>query len=148
MRESERGQSLLEVVVCVAVLAVLLGTVLAATLGAAHTFVPIPEKAALDRAVSGELAVAVDLLKYDGASIPPTSVATAVPMPTGSPLPVELRVETQTLPSGGVSVRISGTTPDRRVTSEAQATIAVRAPYPGSSLPGISAAAPVAAPTP
>lgn len=140
----ERGQSLIEVVVAVAIVAIVLGCVLTASVSAAHRLAPDPGKAALDRAAARELRVAVDLLKYQGASIPPATLATTLPMPTGSPMPVTLSVSTQTAASGSITVTIEASA--AAGTSTSSATIAARAPLPNSSVAGPSVNAPATLP--
>jgi hypothetical protein len=140
----ERGDSLIEVVVSVAIAAIAVGAFAAGTIAAFHRFGADPVQSALEATVTREMRIAVDLLKYQGASVPPASVATTIPMPSGSPLSVQLTLGTSSDADGSVTVTITATsTNDTAKTASATQTIAAPAPLPGARIP---AAAPGAAP--
>jgi hypothetical protein len=136
----ESGESLAEVVVATTIVAVALTALFGGTLAATHRFGPDPVHVALERALQNEMRLAVDLTKYQGGSIAPGTVATTIPMPSGSPIPVHLSIATAPLPIGGIAVTLTATSDDD---AEESATIqgAIPAPVP---LPGSSVAAPAA----
>jgi len=143
--EHERGQSLVEVVVSVGLVAVTLGAVTTAAIVATHRSGPDPVQTALQQIVERESRIAVDLLKYQGGTIVPTTVATAVPLPSGSPLAAHVSVSVSPLPGGGQSVQlhaVSDADPTKQVTLIT--TIANPAPLPSSS---VSASGTAPAPT-
>jgi Tfp pilus assembly protein PilV len=141
----ERGESLIEVVVAAAIVAISLGALLGASLAAAHRFGPDPVQTALQRGLQQEMRIAADLLKYQGGTIAPAAVATAIPMPSGSPLPVHLSIATVPLAGGGTAVTLDATSDaDPNESFRLQSTIAAPAPLPGSSVtsPGAAGSAP------
>lgn len=143
MGRSERGQSLLEVVIASAIVAVVTGACCAALLVATHRFGPDPVMQSLQSTVSNEMRVAVDLAKYQGTSIAATTIATTAPMPSSSPLAVHLSVRSIAASSGATSLSITATSdaePSKSVTLEQ--TLAAPAPLPGSSIAGAAGAAP------
>ena len=144
MRHIERGDSLLEVVVAVAIIAVAAGALGAATIAAVHHFGPDPLQSALEATVTREMRIAVDLVKYQGASLPAATVATTIPLPSGSPLPAHLSLATTNAANGSVTIVLSATD-DNDATKAAtlSQTLAAPAPLPGARLPAaINGAAP------
>lgn len=109
MRRGERGEGLVDVVVAVAVASIAIAATLSAIITAAHRFGAQPVDEALRMCVQRELRVAVDVLKYQGGSIVPATVATSVPLPSGSPLPIHLSISTTAIAAGGYSVTVSAT---------------------------------------
>ncbi len=103
---SERGESLIEVVIAVAIVAIGSAALLAGTMAAAHRFGPDPQRAALQNVVQREMRIAVDVLKYQGAAIAPATVATTVPMPGTSPAPAHLSIATTPV-GAGIAITIS-----------------------------------------
>jgi hypothetical protein len=94
------------------------------------------------------MAVAVDVLKYQGATVEPASIATTVPMPTGSPLAARLSIAASPAPNGSLRIAIAAWAVDgAKDRVELFATLASRAPAPGATLaaPGL-APAPTGAP--
>lgn len=139
MRSHECGESLVEVIVAVAILAIAAGALGAATVAATHHFGADPIQSALEASVSREMRIAVDVMKYQGASLPNASVATAIPLPSGSPLPVTYAVSTATNPDGSVKIVLSATdSNDSTKSATLSQTIAVPAPLPGARLPAAS----------
>lgn len=147
MRDAQRGDSLIEVVVAVAIVAIALGSLVSGTLAAAHHFGPDAVSEALRRHVDDEMRVAADLLKYQGASLSPATVATTIPLVGASPLPVHVSLAVSPIPQGGTAIAItmqSDVDQSKSVTVEAE--IARPVPLPSSSvLPGISVPAPASA---
>lgn len=146
MRAGERGESLVEVVVAAALAAVTLSAVLAAIVAAAHRFGPDPVAEALQHYVAREMRIAVDLLKYQGTTVPPAVVATTIPLAGGSPLPVHVTLSVVTQPAGvDVTVSAQADTGARESTS-LQTSIAQPVPLPLSTVTtGTLAPAPVGA---
>ena len=136
MYRGERGESLIGVVVGVGVVAVTTAALLSATLTAARHFGPDPIQRALDRAARRELRIAVDLLKYQGASIPARSIATTIPLPSAPPFAAHLSVATAASATGSITVSVAATS-DLRTDERAafSAMIAQPAPLPSSLVP-------------
>jgi hypothetical protein len=134
---------MIEVVIAVAITAIVLTAIVTGVVAAVHRFTPLPVQSALDAAVAREMRVAVDLLKYSGGSIAPRSIPTSIPMPGSSPVPVQMSVSTVTGSSGAVTVTIgavSQTNPP--LASTLTATIAQPAPLPSSNVSAGTGSAP------
>ena len=139
MRSPERGDSLVEVVVAVAVIAILAGALAAALIAAEHRFGPDPIESALEATVTREMRIAVDVMKYRGARLPTTSVATTIPLPSGSPLPAHLTITSTTAVDGSVTLVLEATDDnDASKGVTLSQTIAAPAPLPGSLVPATS----------
>lgn len=138
MRSLERGDSLVEVIVAVAIIAIAVGALGAALIAAEHRFGPDPIESALEATVTREMRVAVDVMKYQGASVPSTTVATTIPLPSGSPLPAHLSLTTT--PTGGSVTIVLSASDDNDATKIAtlSQTIAAPAPPPDSLVPAVS----------
>lgn len=138
---SQTGATLAEAVVATGIAALAIGAALGVAAPAVRRLSPDPRDVALAQLARGQLAIARDILKYDGSSIAPNAIATSVPMPDGTALPVALRLDVR--PAGGAMlVTVTASSGDRIATQSA--TIAARAPQPGGT---IAPAALVAAPT-
>ena len=145
---SQRGSALVETAVAVAILAVVAGAALNATIFAARSAGIHPERAALQAALQREMPVALDVIKYRGGAIAPATIATTVPMPTGSPLAADLSIAVSPAPDGSVRVGLAAASADDpREHAELFVTLGAQAPLPGSILqaPGL-APAPTGAP--
>ncbi|MBV8654446.1 MAG: hypothetical protein JO160_00280 [Candidatus Eremiobacteraeota bacterium] len=137
---TQRGSALLETTIAVGILAVVAGAALGAGSFAAGSGARMAIRGALQDAAESELRIALDALKYDGTSLAPRTVATTVPLPGASPLPVALSLQTAPQADGSVYVTITAaarTDASQRVTLEA--TLDRRAPLPGTQLraPGL-----------
>ena len=133
-RSSELGSSLVETAVSLALVAVLAGTALSAALGARHAAAGDPIRDALQSAVRREMPIALDILKYRGTAIAPASIATTLPMPGGSPLPVQLSIDAARIGDGSLRVTITAASSDgvpRRTSLTTP--IGDRAPPPGTT---------------
>lgn len=144
MSRRERGQSLIEIAIAVAVASIAIGAAAAGTISAGRHFGANPQRTALEDAAHREMRVAVDLLKYAGGSIAPTVVATTVPLPGGSPLPAHLGVSTTALSGGGTGITITASS-DADANLAASVSVTVPAPVP---VPSAEIVAPGAAPAP
>lgn len=143
-RRSQRGSTLAETLVATAVLTAAIGGALAVAIPATHRLGPDPRTDALQRLADRELGVARDLLKYEGATIVPNAVATTVPLPDGTPEPASLSLSVRA-GSDGTAVTVVASDAERSAT--ASATVAARAPLPGSTVvPDGLVAAPTGAP--
>jgi prepilin-type N-terminal cleavage/methylation domain-containing protein len=132
VHSGERGESLIEVVVAVAVVAIVAGALGAATIAAVHRFGPDPIQSALEASVTREMRVAVDVMKYQGGSLPGGSVATTIPLPSGSPIPVSYAISTATT-NGAVNIVLTATdSNDSTKSATLSQTIAAPAPLPGA----------------
>ena len=147
MKESERGDSLIEVVVAVAIVAIASAAILSGTIAAARRFGPDPVREALQQYVQREMRVAVDLLKYEGASMPPASVATSIPLPGGSSLEAHVSVNVSALPQGGTAIAITAQSDaDSSKSVTMQTIVAHPAPLPSSTVQtNLTVAAPIGA---
>jgi Tfp pilus assembly protein PilV len=136
VRSGECGESLIEVIVAVAIMAIGAAALGAATVAATHHFGPDPIQSALEASVTREMRIAVDVMKYQGASLPAASVSTALPLPSGSPLPVSYVLSSQTNADGSVTIVLSATdNNDGSKHATLSQTIAAPAPLPGARLP-------------
>lgn len=147
MSDSQRGDSLIEVVVAVAIVAIASAALLSGTLGAARHFGPDAVSEALQRYVQREMRIAVDLLKYQGASLSPATVATTIPLPGASPVAVQVTLAVSPMPQGRTAVAITAqSATDQTKTFSMQTIIAHPAPLPSSTVEsGLSVPAPAAA---
>jgi hypothetical protein len=143
VRSGERGESLIEVVLSVAIVAIATGALGATTIAAIHRFGPDPIQSALEESVTREMRIAVDVMKYHGATIPTTTIATTVPLPSASPLPVSYTVTSQTDgSSGSVTIVLTATdSNDGTKSATLSQTIAAPAPLPGARVPAASGGA-------
>jgi Tfp pilus assembly protein PilE len=143
VRSDERGESLIEVVVAVAVVAIVTGALGSALVAAVHHFGGDPIQTALETSVAREMRVAVDVMKYQGASLPSATVATAVPLPSGSPLPVSYAISSHSNADGSVTIVLSATdSNDSSKSATLSQTIAAPAPLPGARISGANGSAP------
>ncbi len=134
VRVNERGEGLIEVVVAAAVASIAMAAVLGAIISATHRFGAAPIDEALRAAVQRELNVAVDVLKYQGGTIAPTTVATSAPLAGGSPLPIHLSITTNPIGSGGTSVTISASADGRSESATMTASVAQPVPLPSAQI--------------
>jgi hypothetical protein len=101
-------------------------------------------QSALEGVAAREMRVAVDILKYQGASVSSTTLATTVPLPSASPLAAHLTLATSLAGNGSVTISITASS-DADATKQAtlSQTILAPAPLPGSRIPAaVDAAAP------
>lgn len=109
------------------------GAALSAALGTLHSTSGWPVRDALQSAVRREMPIALDVVKYRGATIAPASVATTLPMATGSPLPADLSIVTSPLAHDAVRVSITAAAAgSSRQHVTLTATLGERAPLPGA----------------
>jgi hypothetical protein len=140
---SERGDTLAETAIAVAIAATVCAAVLAAAVSSLHAAVTLPVRSALRQALAREMHVALDVVKYQGASIPPLSLATALPMPAGTPLPAQLSVSTAKLANGAIIVTVTAAAADGSgIRQSLSARLSRQAP------PGAQVVAPGLAPAP
>jgi hypothetical protein len=107
--------TLAEAAAATAIVALATGAILAAALPAVRGMRADARDVALSGLVNGEVRAARDILKYDGSSLVPTTVATTLPLSGASPVPITF----------------TASTTDGAHTAQAQAVIAARAPQPG-----------------
>jgi len=140
----QRGNTLAEAAVAVAILAIVCTAAGGAMLTASHAASGSPATAALQQTVARELAIAVDVLKYDDATVPPASIATSAPMPAGTPLPIQLSIGTASRPDGTLQITIAAEALDgSNARARLEAVVGHRA-----VLPGAQVVAPQLAPAP
>jgi hypothetical protein len=140
VNDLERGDSLVEAVVAVAIVAIAIGALGGALIAAEHRFGPDPIESALEATVTREMRIAVDVMKYQGASLPSTSLATTVPLPSGSPLPALFSVTTTTAADSSITIVLSAIdSDDASKSATLSQTIAAPAPLPGARVPAVSA---------
>ena len=140
----ESGASLLEAVIAMGILACVLGVLLNLATNAIRHFGPDPYQEAIDRAAAREAHIAADLLKYSDATLAPASLATTVPLPSASPLPVQLVLDVRSQSDGSTAITVRATSSLPVRSASANLLLAHRAPPPGAN---VIAPATVAAPT-
>lgn len=101
-----------------------------ALLGSLHGAAGSPVRDTLDAALAREMPLALDVLKYQGSNVPPATIATSLPMPSGSPLAARLSIQTSRL--GGDAVRVVVQASAQGVRRSLAATLGARAPLPGT----------------
>jgi hypothetical protein len=107
---------------------------------------PEPAQVALQMLVDREIHVASNLLKYSSSAVAPAAIATSVPIPNASPLPITLQLQTSAQGSATIVTVIAHDASGVH-SAQSQATIASRAPQPGSTIvPAILVPAPTGAP--
>lgn len=142
----ERGSSLAEAIVAVAIVCLAVGAAVTVAIPALHRLVPDAESTALAHAAQNELAAAIDITKYDGSTLVPNVVTTTVPLSGASALTATLTLAVS--PDGDArDIEVTAAAADGSASAHVDATIAARAPQPGSTIaPGIAVAAPTGAP--
>lgn len=116
-----------------AILAAVLGGVIAAV----HHFGPDPIREALSQRAHSELRVAIDVMKYQGSTLAPNTIATSVPLPGGSPLPAHETLATSVNADGSINISVSASADERNGdTASASATLARPVPLPSTLVPG------------
>ena len=130
------GFTALETIVAAGIIAVVLATIGAAVVRESVSFSNVATADALGAAAREEARIAADSVKYDGNTLSPTSVATTLPMPVGSPIPAELSLSAQALAGGGISVRVRAVadTAAGQIVRNATLIVERRMPLPGSSV--------------
>ncbi len=130
------GFTALETIVAAGLIAVVLATIGAAVVRESVSFSNVATADALGAAAREEARIAADSVKYDGNTLSPTSVATTLPMPVGSPIPAELSLSAQALAGGGISVRVRAVADTTSAPLVRVATLIVerRVPLPGSTV--------------
>jgi hypothetical protein len=115
---------------------------------AAHAAANTAVRSVMQDAAEREMRVALDVLKYEGGSPAPATIATSLPLASASPLPVQLSISSTGTNGGGTSVTIDFVaTNDSTQRVTVTGTLDRRAPLPGTTLraPGL-APAPTGAP--
>jgi hypothetical protein len=132
-RPEQKASALVETAIAVAMVTTVAGAALSAAIVAGRAAGMHPAQDALQFEVKREMGIALDVLKYQGANIAPTAIATTLPLPAGSPLPVNVSIATTSLPHGPIRVTITAST-SRRPTESVSLTAALdeRAPSPGA----------------
>ena len=140
--------SLIETTIAVAIVAMAAGAALDTSILGARAAGAHAVRGVLQDAVQREMQIARDVLKYRDGAIAPVSIATTEPMPSGSPLPVRLSLQTTTADGSALVVTIAATAiddPAQSVTLDA--VLADRVPLPGSQVRAATLApAPTGAP--
>jgi hypothetical protein len=141
---SQTGATLAEAVVATGIATLAIGAALGIAAPAVRRMSPDARDAALAQLAREQIAIVRDILKYDGSRVAPNAIATSVPLPNGTALPVVLRLDVRAV-DGATLVTATATSGDR--TQAQTATVAARAPQPGSTIlmPGL-VAAPTGAP--
>jgi hypothetical protein len=135
---------LLEATVATAIAATVTGATLGAVANAAHAAGGDPVHDALQTAATREARVALDVLKYAGANIVPRAIATAIPLPAGTPVPAEISIAIAAEPNGATSVTVTATS----LASGGEKASVSESLDSRSPLPGATAKAPGLAPAP
>jgi hypothetical protein len=144
VRPNERGEGLVEVIVAAAVASIAVAAILGAAVAATHRFGAQSVDEALRSVVQRELRVAIDLLKYQGGSIAPATVATSAPLPGGSPLPIHVSISANAIAAGGYTLSITATADGRNESATLTTSVAQPVPLPSAQIVSPSnAAAPI-----
>jgi hypothetical protein len=140
--------NLLEATVATAIVATVSAATLGAVANAAHAAGGDPVHDALASAATREARVALDVLKYGGATIAPATVATAIPLATGTPLPADVSIGIAAFTNGSATITVTATASgSSNESASVTESLDSRAPLPGaqSIAPGL-APAPTGAP--
>ncbi len=132
--------TLFETTIAIGILATVAGATLGVSAMATHAAASAAMRSVMQDAAEREMRVALDVLKYQGGTLTPVTIATALPIAGASPLPVGLSLSALTAPGGATTVTIglvATDDPAQRVTVDA--TLDRRAPLPGTVLhaPGL-----------
>jgi len=122
---------------------VVAGAALDATILATRAAGMRPVRDALENEVRREMPVAIDLLKYQGGTIAPATVATTLPMPGGTPLPASVSIAVSPDPSGSFRLTLTAEAGDPTQRARLTATLGAQALVPGTIV-----TAPALAPAP
>lgn len=133
MRAHERGESIVDALVATAIIAMVAGAVVEGALAATHQFGAQPVNEALRAIATRELRIAVDVLKYQGGSIAPATIATSAPMPGGSPIPIHLSI-TSAIVGGGFAVTVQAAADGRMQSATMSANVPQPVPLPSSEI--------------
>ncbi|MBV8490388.1 MAG: hypothetical protein JO199_07665 [Candidatus Eremiobacteraeota bacterium] len=126
------------------IVAIVAGAALDGALTAIRGAAGDPASTALQQAVARELRIALDVLKYDDATIAPASIATTVPMSVGTPFPAQLSIAVAGRAGGALRVTVDAAALDgSKRRASLSATLDNR-----SVLPGSQVVAPQLAPAP
>ena len=136
--------NLLEATVATAIVATVTSATLGAAANAAHAVGGDQVRDALQSAATRETRVALDLLKYDGASVAPHAIATTLPLVAGTPVPAELSIAIAAESNGATSVTVTATS----LASGGERASVTESLDSRSPLPGATAKAPGLAPAP
>ncbi len=136
---------LLDTLIATALFAVVLACLIGPTsLGVAKAL-PNGADAAVRSLLENEQTRLADALKYAGNAIPPTSIATSVPIPMHSPMPVNLRLVIAPSPDGSQTITLTASYVRDGASKSLTRTANIPAQVP---LPGtITQSSPVAPPT-
>jgi hypothetical protein len=140
--------TLVEAVVAVVIFVLFAGATLGATIVATHAAASDPIRDALQDEAEREMYVALDVLKYQGATLAPNAIQTTVPTAGGSPLPASVSIATFERPDGSLGVSVTAAAgADADESTTVSTSLMQRAPMPASQtrVPGL-APAPTGAP--
>jgi hypothetical protein len=125
--------NLLETAVATAIVATVTGATLGAVANATHAANGDPVRDALQAAATREVRVALDVLKYRGASIAPRAIATSVPLPIGTPFPAQISIAVSPDANGATAVTVTAiASADSAERASVTESLDARAPLPGS----------------
>lgn len=132
--------TLFETTIAIGILATVAGAALGASAMATHAAANAATRTVMQDAAEREMALALDVLKYQGGTLTPVTIATSLPLASASPLPVRLSISSAATAAGATSVTIGVVASDdstQRLTLTS--TLDRRAPLPGSAVraPGL-----------
>ena len=144
--KAQRASTLAEAAVTVAIVAIVSAAILGGMTMATHAAGANTVRDALQDAAERETRVAQDVLKYQGATLAPVTIATSIPMPTGSPLPAQLAFA-KSVAGGVTTITITATAAQTGEQTAVTTQLRGQAPVPGTQVqaPGL-APAPTGAP--
>ena len=139
---------LLDTLLATAIFAVVLACLIGPTsLGVAKAL-PNSTDAAVQSLLDNEQTRLADALKYAGNAIPPTSIATSVPVPMRSPIPVDLRLSIAPATDGSETITLIASYARDGASKSVMRSVILPAqvPLPGTVMQNSAVAPPTGAP--
>ena len=139
---------LLDTLIATAIFALVLACLIGPTSLSITKALPNSSDSAVQNLLENERIRVADALKYAGNVIPPTSIATSVPVPLRSPLPVTLRLSIAGSPDSMQTITLSAFYYRDGVATSIQrsSVIPAQVPLPGTILQSSPIAPPTGAP--
>ena len=127
--------TLFETTIAIGILATIAGATLGVSAMATHAAANAAMRSVMQDAAEREMRVALDVLKYQGGTPAPVTIATTLPLPNASPLSVQVSLSSSVSAGGATSVTIGVVSTDDSTQRVAIAGILDRrAPLPGTIL--------------
>lgn len=134
MRSGERGEGLVDAVAGAAIVSIAVAAVTSAVIASTHWLASNDRTNALRNLAASETRVALDVLKYEGGSVPPAVIATTVPVSGASPIAVHLSIVTTANPDGSRTIAVSASDDATSTSETVSVRSAVPAPLPSATI--------------